>query len=205
MPKKRAESPEPAVEKQPVPQEKQNSTMEALGFRFEQALRVVDAAITGALFAGIEPYSFEGVLSYEFMRVAAGLREKTQFELDSWMKTDRFGQVVEAIVAVFEDERENVVDAMEADQFFSLRAICQDGELSAFEFNRETEIALSIVDWAILKIAEDEDLEMILVEMALLICWLKVAALGGTIEAETYIKVRHDPPRLLMAYHDVLE
>lgn len=179
--------------------------MLAMGVRFERALAVVDAAITGALYAGIAPFSFEAVLCFEFMRVAAGLREKPDDELEKWMKDDIFGQVVEAIMNVFEDARENVVDAMEADQFFALRAICQDDELSVFELNRENEIALAIIEWAILKIAEDEELEMVLVELALLVCWMKVAALGGSIEAETYIKVRHDPPRLLMSYHDVLE
>jgi hypothetical protein len=186
-------------------QASKQTPMAEMGERFERALTVVDAAITGALYAGIGPFSFEAVLCFEFLRVAAGLREKSESELDKWMKTDIFGQVVQAIVNVFEDARENVVDAMEADQFFALRAVCQDHELSVFELNRENEIALSIIEWSILKIAEDEELEMVLVELALLVCWLKVAALGGSIEAETYIKVRHDPPRLLMSYHDVLE
>jgi len=197
VPRKRADSPKSSAAK-PTP-------MAAMGERFERALAVVDASITGALFAGINPFSFEAVLSFQFLTVAAGLREKSETDLQRWFKTDIFGQVVEAIINVFEDARENVVDAKEADAFFALRAVCQDHELSVFELNKENEIALAIVDWAILKIAEDDELEMILVELALLVCWLKVAALGGSIEAETYIKVRHDPPRLLMAYHDVLE
>jgi len=197
MPKKRAESTKAETLKL--------TPMAAMGERFERALSIVDAAITGALFAGIEPFSFEAVLCFQFMNVAAGLRDKSQADVEAWMKSDMFGRVVEAIINVFEDARENVVDAREADAFFALRAICRDDELSVFELNRENEIALSIVDWAILKIAEDDELEMILVELALLVSWLKVAALGGSIEAETYIKVRHDPPRLLLAYHDVLE
>ncbi len=197
MPRKRAETAKSPTSDQ--------TPMAEMGVRFERALAIIDAAITGALYSGIAPFSFEAVLCFEFMRVAAGLREKSNEELEQWMNADIFGQVVQAIINVFEDARENVVDAMEADQFFALRAVCNDQELSVFELNRENEIALSIIEWSILKIAEDEELEMVLVELALLVCWLKVAALGGSIDAETYIKVRHDPPRLLMSYHDVLD
>lgn len=197
MPRKRTESTKTEALKL--------TPMAAMGERFDRALAILDAAITGALFAGIEPFSFEAVLCFQFMNVAAGLRDKTQDDVELWLKSDMFGRVVEAVMTVFEDARENVVDAREADAFFALRSVCQDNDLSIFERNRENEIALSIVDWAILKIAEDDELEMILVELALLVSWMKVAALGGSIEAETYIKVRHDPPRLLMAYHEVLE
>ena len=181
----------------------ESTLMKEMGERFERALAVVDAAITGALFAGIEPYSFEPVLSYSFIRVAADIRGDNKFE--TWMASDVFDKVIEAITDVFEHASENVVDALSADQFFALRDACENNDLSIFEERREQEIALSIIDWSLLRICDDEALEMILVELILLVAWFKVAALAGNVEAETYLKVRNDAPRLLMAYHDVLE
>src|SRR5687768_15717023 len=92
MPRKRAESTKSKALKQ--------SPMAEMGERFERALSIVDAAITGALFAGIEPFSFEAVLCFQFMNVAAGLRDKSQADVEAWMKSDMFGRVVEAIINV---------------------------------------------------------------------------------------------------------
>lgn len=174
-----------------------------MGERFERAFCVFDSAITGALLTGVNPYTFVPLLSFHFLQVSLGASEKPSS--DPARALDVFESVLKGVRDEFDDNQDGAPDLLEKERFFELKTACIKGDLSELDRRRDTKKAMAVIEWCFQRLSSDEELEVILVELALLVAYLKVTALSEEIDEMFYLKARENPPRLLMAYHGVLE
>ena len=122
---------------------------------FERAFSTVDAAVGGALLAGIHPYAFEPVLSYWFLHMAATSRNHSKQKFQTWMAQpglifDPIMRRVEEFCHSFDGELE---DLGEEEELHLLAEKCLKGNfhsLSEFDQQRHSKNAVGILEWIIL-------------------------------------------------------
>lgn len=176
---------------------------------FEHAYDVLDAAVMGAIIAGIPPASFEPVLSYWFMYSACDARghspaESSDFVSDS---DDVFEMIIKAIIKFVDDyefdesELTGDLDLVTLDENYGISDRVEQTELEEVRHERK---AMQVMEWATSVLARDEELPAMLVEIAILVLWFKVAALNDSIDTEHYIRVKETVPLFFEVYNPIV-
>lgn len=175
---------------------------------FDYAYTILDAAVVSATIAGIPPASFEPVLSYWFLNCAAAARGMSKAECDKIVADPAiFGPVVEAIVNFvdqYEFEAAETGDALELGALREIYAGPGPVEQTELEVRRNEKKAVQVLEWSMDVMSRNEELPAMLVELAFIVMWFKVAALNGSISYERYIFVKETVPLLFEAYDPVL-
>jgi hypothetical protein len=174
---------------------------------FEYAFAVIDSAATGAILAGMHPASLEPVLAFWFLNVAARARKKSEQVAKVWLTTNVFGSIVDAVAQFARSydgprkdrgEAEELLDLIDA----SAAARPAPRELEAQHQNTQ---AMRILEWATGIVGQTAAMPAEIVELVLLLEWLKVAAMAPDVDKDIYIVARQSVPVVHRAYEPLLQ
>jgi hypothetical protein len=175
---------------------------------FERAFVTIDAAVGAALIAGAHPYAFEPVLSYWFMHTLATGRGVPKAQFAEWMKnpSNSFDLILNHVNEFTKSFRGELMDAGEEEELHGLVQQSLKGDyrkLPQLDQQRHSKTAVAVVEWVFTLLERDENLPVILVELAFLCEYLKVCAIAGDVSPEVYLVVRQSAPEVLTAYRDL--
>lgn len=174
---------------------------------FEQTYSIIDAAVTGSLISGIPPGNYEPLLSYWFLRLAVAARGKPDEELKELVKNYEviFPRIIESVID-FADEFDIEVDDVDRLELAALREEfgVKPVEESELDQRRNDKKSLHVVEWTMDTLSRNEDLPAMIVELAFLLQWLKIAALNESIDDEHYIVLKETVPLMHQAYDPIL-
>lgn len=176
---------------------------------FDHCFGVIDGAVTGAIMAGMHPLSFEPVLAFWFLNVAARTRLKSNQVTESWItgKQDVFDLVLKAVADFARSYNGELDDRGEEQELNQLAAgVRTDRPVPvALELRRQNEQATEIITWVLDVLSRNSDLPGALVELAFLVEWLKVASLSADVDEKIYLVVKQSVPMVCAAYEPVLD
>jgi hypothetical protein len=173
---------------------------------FEYAFAVVDSAVTGAILAGLHPSCIEPVLAFWFLSAAAKVRNKTADTATSWLKGDVFDAVLQAVARFarsYEGKRRDRGEAEELAHIIELSRAERPAP-TRLELKGQNKQAMDIVEWALGIVGQTAAMPSEIVELVLLIEWLKVAAMAPDVDEEIYCVVRQSAPLVRQAYDPIL-
>lgn len=185
-----------------------NEELEKIENEFQNTLLIIEGAVTGGLIAGIAPSAFLAALSYHFLICAAGTRSGSDSTFESWT-TDlsiAWEPVLNAVMDFVDDFENELLDVGELEELEALREECRvrPAKLSEIEERRECDRACHVLEW-VMNTLSRLDTQALIVEMAYLVVWFKVAALAGDTDDETYVIVRQYIPAVFAEYNPVLD
>lgn len=174
---------------------------------YEHSLNIIDYAVVSAMIGGIAPAAFAAALSYWFLQCAAMSRDKTELEFMRWTRDFDlvWNPIIEAtldFVEHFEGEADfsSVETILNLQHKFGIKHM----ELSDEELNEHCNRAISVVDFLFERLSE-ESMISVSVEMAILVMWLKVAALDDQADPEAYPIVEQNITTVVQLYSEVLK
>lgn len=173
---------------------------------YEHSLTTIDYAVVSAMIAGVAPAAFTAALSYWFLQCAAMSRDKTELEFMRWSRD--FDLVWNPIIETtldFVDEFEGDVDysSMETILMLQHKFGIQHQELSDEELTEHCNKAIAVVDFLFEKLSHEEMIS-VSVEMAIIVMWLKVAALDDHVDPEAYPIVEQNIQAVVERYSKIL-
>ncbi len=175
---------------------------------FDWAFAVIDGAVSGAILAGVHPYAFEPVLSFWFLRCAGTTRNKPEKVIESWLKDldAAFDPILTRIAGFARSYRGDLSDCGEEKELEKLISASQSsrGIPSDLELRRQNRQAVAVIEWGLEVLSRKEKLPAYLVELALIVEYLKVAAMSEDVDESIYLVVKQSIPAVGQAYEDVL-
>ncbi|MBP7862679.1 hypothetical protein KA183_13425 [bacterium] len=173
---------------------------------YEHSLTTIDYAVVSAMIAGVAPAAFTAALSYWFLQCAAMSRDKTELEFMRWSRDFDlvWNPIIEATLD-FVDEFEGDVDysSMETILMLQHKFGIKHQELDDDELSGHCDKAIAVVDFLFEKLSHEEMIS-VSVEMAILVMWLKVAALDDHVDPEAYPIVEQNISAVVERYSKVL-
>jgi hypothetical protein len=179
----------------------------AIQASFDKAFLSLDAAVAGALIAGVHPSAFEPALMDWFALTAAAVRgfEETQFKQKFH---DRyFDRMLECIIEFVDDGGFDLVCQPEQTEFHALKERCLTGifgKMPELDRKRHSGQADAVIRWVTDSWSYQDDLPLLMCELALLVQWLKVTAISGAMDYDVYVCVRRTIPLVLNRYNEIL-
>jgi len=183
-----------------------DKNLELVRVCYEHSLTTIDYGVVSSLIAGIAPAAFSAALSYWFLQCAAMSRDKTELEFMRWSRD--FDLVWNPIIETtldFAEEFEGDVDwdSMETILMLQHKYGIKHMELSDEELNEHCNKAIAVVDFLFEKLSH-ENMISVSVEMAILVMWLKVAALDDHVDPEAYPIVEQNITTVVQLYSQLL-
>jgi hypothetical protein len=173
---------------------------------FEYAWAVIDSAVTGAILAGMHPSSIEPALAFWFLNVAAENRNEPPETATTWLRANVFNAVLEAVAGFarsYAGQRKDRGEAEELAQIIEL-ARTDRPDPTKLEQKGQNKQATDIMEWTLAILSQTAAMPADIVELVLLIEWLKVAAMAPDVDEEIYCIVRQSAPVVYRAYEPIL-
>lgn len=180
--------------------------LEAVRICYEHSLTTIDYAVVSAMIAGIAPAAFSAALSYWFLQCAAMSRDKTELEFMRWSRDFDlvWNPIVEATLDFVEEFDGDVnYDSMETILMLQHKHGIKHMELTDEELGEHCNKAIAVIDFVFEKLSHEEMIS-VSVEMAILVMWLKVAALDDHVDPEAYPIVEQNIEAVVERYSKLL-
>jgi len=172
---------------------------------FEKMFATIDGAVSGAILVGVHPAALEAEMHFWFFRMSSGRLPFPDQQLKAWM-TDLNRSLVPTIDSIIQFAREYdgpLRDGGERDEFANLQQRCLTVEITdlpEMEMRRHGKQAEYVIEWIVHAMARHADASDIDVELAFLVEFVKLLALGGTIDPEAYFIVKQSVPAIWGQY-----
>lgn len=180
--------------------------LEAVRICYEHSLTTIDYAVVSAMIAGIAPAAFSAALSYWFLQCAAMSRDKTELEFMRWSRDFDlvWNPIVEATLDFVEEFDGDVnYDSMETILMLQHKHGIKHMELTDEELGEHCNKAIAVIDFVFEKLSHEEMIS-VSVEMAIIVMWLKVAALDDHVDPEAYPIVEQNIEAVVERYSKLL-
>lgn len=174
---------------------------------FEFEYRIIDAAITSALIAGIDADVLDTCITLKFLTTAADLREIDDKQLSKWLTEPDYiwSKIVQCLHDLFENiEEQTIHQGFEELEHLRSHLNLKSTELEQLEFFRHTKKAEEIINYLYITFALDGTSSPYSFEKSLLLAWIKVSVLQDHIPEEVYIIARQHMPKLFDLYSEVM-
>ncbi|MBU6455747.1 MAG: hypothetical protein KGS72_28510 [Cyanobacteria bacterium REEB67] len=173
---------------------------------YKLAHSILDAAISSAIIAGLQPFAFQPVCAFWFMQTT-GMSRMTSLSVDKLLEPPSMDvfEKIEAAVQAFAEKNASEYredDGSDEEDFNDLLPHrLSIAKLDPTGLSQEDK-AVKISHYCMGQF-EDNLIEPRALELAYLVMYFKVAALNGTHSKEEYLTVRRSVPEIIHAYDEI--
>ncbi len=180
---------------------------------FEQEYKIIDAVITSALIAGIDPSVMDHVLIPSFLNVSANNRKISFKAKEKWIHDPHYlwQSIIESVLELTSNFDESI-EYTGCEEIHNLKEEYnfEPVELNEMEFQKQLKRAQEVLGQALdMTATEDKDQNLIYnhyaIEKCLLLASIKSAVLQELLDETIYIKASHHIPQIFEVYSDLMK